>query len=69
MKRVCRKYSNPLRPEHGITIADLTPSRFQIFKKPSFAICIMPKMASTSLSTFFRLVAEKSKGMYFALDK
>jgi len=61
LKRVCRKYSNPLRPEHGITVTDLIPSRFQIFKKPSFAICVMPKIASTSFGQFFRLVAERSK--------
>ena len=60
LKRVCHKYSNPLRPENGITLAEIQSGRFVIFNKPQFAFCQIQKCASTSFQNFFLALGRRT---------
>jgi len=61
LKRVCHKYSNPLRPENGITLAEIQSGRFVIFNKPQFAFCQIQKCASTSFQNFFLALGRRTE--------
>ena len=52
------------RPEHGIYSAKVDTARFTLFLRPQFAICLIPKLASTSLSAFFESLPQKTQDNY-----
>jgi hypothetical protein len=64
LKRVCNKYSNPLRSEHGIFNTIVLTERYFGLIKPRFAMCLIPKVASTSLSNFFIQLSLNTTGTY-----
>ena len=67
LKRVCHKYSNPLRPENGVTLAEIQSGRFVIFNKPQFAFCQIQKCASTSFQNFFLALGRRTGKMFDAI--
>ena len=63
----CEKYANPLQRENSIKtihVGKHQMERFYEFNDYNFAICLIPKVASTSLSTLFLKIAEFKYGSY-----
>ena len=61
LQKVCQKYANILRGENGGLgqRQEVDEPRFFATIEPSFAVCMIPKVASTSLSNF--LITSHSK--------
>ena len=52
--------NGPFRPEHVVVRTEIGKDqfeRFYEFKKQQFVMCVIPKVASTSLSTMFMSLA------------
>ena len=65
LKKNCRKYSHPLTSSDQRlmnTIEKPQYERFYEFKKQQFVMCVIPKVASTSLTTMFMNIAKYEFG-------
>ncbi len=61
LRRVCRKYSNPIRAESGAgATIKIEMERYFYIRKPKFTMCMIPKVASTSLSIFITELAKNT---------
>ena len=70
LKKICRKYSHyPLTSSDHNNLIDnndidekLQLERFYELKKQQFVMCVIPKVASTSLTTMFMNIAKYEYG-------
>ena len=70
LKKICRKYSHyPLTSSDHNSLININEideklqfERFYEFKKQQFVMCVIPKVASTSLTTMFMNIAKYEFG-------
>ena len=68
LKKICRKYSHPLTSsDHSLMMSNQNIEkpqyeRFYEFKKQQFVMCVIPKVASASLTTMFMNLAKYEFG-------